>query len=77
MKFIRHTLYMVTSGYMKSVPDEILDAAVIDGCGTHGLLFRIVIPLIKNAIITNLVIQFFFKWNDLMAAMTFVSSKIR
>lgn len=63
----------LTSGYMKSVPDEILDAAVIDGCGTHGLLFRIVIPLIKNAIITNLVIQFFFKWNDLMAAMTFVS----
>lgn len=57
------------------IPDEILDAAVIDGCGTHGLLVKIVIPLIKNAIITNLVIQFFFKWNDLMAAMTFVSSK--
>lgn len=65
----------LTSGYMKSIPDEILDAAVIDGCGTHGLLVKIVIPLIKNAIITNLVIQFFFKWNDLMAAMTFVSSK--
>lgn len=65
----------LTSGYMKSIPDEILEAAVIDGCGTHGLLLRIVIPLIKNAIITNLVIQFFFKWNDLLAAMTFVSSK--
>ncbi len=65
----------LTSGYMKSLPNEILEAAVIDGCGIHGLLFRIVIPLIKNAIITNLVIQFFFKWNDLMAAMTFVSSK--
>ncbi len=65
----------LTSGYMRSLSDDILEAAVIDGCGIHGLLFRIIIPLIKNAIITNLVIQFFFKWNDLMAAMTFVSSK--
>ncbi|MDO5574532.1 MAG: carbohydrate ABC transporter permease [bacterium] len=65
----------LTSGYMRSLSDEILEAAVIDGCGIHGLLFRIVIPLIKNAIITNVVIQFFFKWNDLLAAMTFVSSK--
>lgn len=63
------------SGYMKALSDDILEAAVIDGCGIHGLMFRIVIPLIKNAIITNVVIQFFFKWNDLLAAMTFVSSK--
>lgn len=63
------------SGYMRSLSDEILEAAVIDGCDIHGLMFHIVIPLIKNAIITNIVIQFFFKWNDLLAAMTFVSSK--
>lgn len=63
------------SGYMRALSDDILEAAVIDGCGIHGLMFRIVIPLIKNAIITNVVIQFFFKWNDLLAAMTFVSSK--
>lgn len=63
------------SGYMRSLSDEILEAAVIDGCGIHGLMFRIVLPLIQNAIITNVVIQFFFKWNDLLAAMTFVSKK--
>ena len=35
---------------------------------------RIVLPLTKKAIITVLVIQFFFKWNDLLYSMTFISS---
>lgn len=38
------------------------------------MLLRIVLPLTKNAIITVLVIQFFFKWNDLLYSMTFISS---
>ena len=50
-----------------------MEAAVIDGCGIYRLLSNIVVPLMKNAIITVLVIQFFFKWNDLLYSMTFVS----
>ena len=37
------------------------------------LMISIVIPLMKNAIINVLVIQFFFKWNDLIYSMTFAS----
>lgn len=70
---ISFSIYLVT-GYLKSFPDEIMEAAVIDGCGIYNLLLRIVVPLMKNAIITVLVIQFFFKWNDLLYSMTFVSS---
>ena len=67
------SIYLL-QGYMRSFPDEILEAAVIDGCGIYTLLYHIVVPLTKNAIITVLVIQFFFKWNDLLYSMTFVSS---
>lgn len=67
------SIYLIT-GSMISLPDEIMEAAVIDGCGIYNLMARVVVPLTKNAIITVLVIQFFFKWNDLLYSMTFVSS---
>ncbi len=70
---ISFSIYLFV-GSMVSLPDEIMEAAVIDGCGIYNLMGRIVIPLTKNSIITVLVIQFFFKWNDLLYSMTFVSS---
>lgn len=67
------SIYLV-AGYMKSLPDEIMEASVIDGCGIYKMLWHIVVPLMKNATITVLVLQFFFKWNDLLFSMTFISS---
>ena len=66
------SIYLVT-GYLRSFPDEIMEAAVIDGCDIYKLMRFIVVPLMKNAIVTVLVLQFFFKWNDLLFSMTFVS----
>lgn len=43
-----------------------MEAAVIDGCGIYKMMWHIVVPLMKNAIVTVLVLQFFFKWNDLL-----------
>ncbi|MDC7291139.1 carbohydrate ABC transporter permease [Blautia schinkii] len=70
---ISFSIYLIT-GSMISLPDEIMEAAVIDGCGIYNLMAKVVVPLTKNSIITVLVIQFFFKWNDLLYSMTFVSS---
>lgn len=66
------SIYLVT-GYMSSLPDEVLEAAVIDGCSIYTLMTKIVVPLMKNAIVTVLVLQFFFKWNDLLFSMTFIN----
>lgn len=66
------SIYLVT-GYMRSLPDEVLEAAVIDGCSIYTLMTKIVVPLMKNAIVTVLVLQFFFKWNDLLFSMTFIN----
>lgn len=66
------SIYLIT-GFLSSLPDEILEAAVIDGCGIYKLMWNIVVPLMKNAIVTVLVLQFFFKWNDLLFSMTFIN----
>lgn len=66
------SIYLIT-GFLKSLPDEILEAAVVDGCGIYKLMWTIVVPLMKNAIVTVLVLQFFFKWNDLLFSMTFIN----
>lgn len=66
------SIYLIT-GYLRSLPDEIMEAAVIDGCGIYKMMWYVVVPLMKNGIITVLVLQFFFKWNDLIFSMTFIS----
>jgi len=66
------SIFLMT-GSLRSFPDEIMEAAVIDGCGIYKVMWHIVVPLMKNAIVTVLVLQFFFKWNDLLFSMTFIS----
>lgn len=66
------SIFLISS-YMESMPDDILEAGIIDGCGIFNLFFKIVLPLIKNAIVTVIIIQFFFRWNDLIFSMTFIS----
>lgn len=69
--------YLV-KGYLRSFPDDIMEASVIDGCGIFRLMWYVMTPLMKNSIVTVLVLQFFFKWNDLLFSMTFISdSKLK
>jgi raffinose/stachyose/melibiose transport system permease protein len=63
------------SSYLRYVPDELLEAAIVDGCNVYQILVRVVLPLATNAIMTVLVIQFFVTWNDLIFSMTFISSR--
>jgi raffinose/stachyose/melibiose transport system permease protein len=61
------------SNYLRSMPDELIEAAVIDGCSIYGVFWRIVVPLSMNALVTVMVIQFFSHWNDMIFSMTFMS----
>ena len=60
-------------GYLTALPDDLLEAAVIDGASIYQVFSRIILPLMKTGIVTVLVIQFYFRWNDLMFSMTFIS----
>jgi len=60
-------------GYLTAMPDDMMEAAVIDGANIYQVFTYIVLPLLKTGIVTMLVIQFYFRWNDLMFSMTFIS----
>ena len=60
-------------GYLTSLPDDMIEAAIIDGASIYQVFSRIVFPLMKTGIVTVGVIQFYFRWNDLIFSMTFIS----
>ena len=57
------------------VPEEIEEAALIDGCTQAGLVWRIVLPLIAPSLAAASVIAFFHGWNEYVFAQTLVSSE--
>jgi multiple sugar transport system permease protein len=62
------------AGYFESVPEEIEEAAMVDGCSRISALFRVVLPMAMPAVVTALVFAFIWSWNDFMISLTFISS---
>jgi ABC-type glycerol-3-phosphate transport system permease component len=52
--------------HFKSLPQELFDAAAIDGCSTFGMLWRIMLPLSKPIIATASVFSLIGSWNSFM-----------
>ena len=52
--------------YARSLPDELIEAARIDGAGELRIFFRIVLPLLKPVLATLAVFTFMAAWNDFM-----------
>jgi len=53
-------------GFMKSIPLEIEEAAVVDGCTPYGVFWKIVFPLLKPMTITILILNSLWIWNDFL-----------
>lgn len=52
--------------YARSIPDELLEAARIDGAGEFRLFFQIVLPALKPILVTLAIFSFLGAWNDFM-----------
>src|SRR5690606_5124299 len=52
--------------YARSIPDELLEAARIDGAGELRIFFQIVLPLLRPVLVTLAVFTFLAAWNDFM-----------
>jgi raffinose/stachyose/melibiose transport system permease protein len=59
-------------GYYRAVPRQIIEAAAIDGAGMVRTFWQISLPMVRNAILTIGLVQFFFIWNDLLLSLTFI-----
>jgi multiple sugar transport system permease protein len=62
------------AGYFESIPVDIEEAAMMDGCTRVGALIRVVLPMSLPALIAALVFAFIWAWNEFMIALTFIST---
>lgn len=66
-------VFLIRQFYM-GIPNELLEAARIDGLSEYGILVRIMLPLSKPAIATMAITSFVFEWNDFMGPLIYLSS---
>ncbi len=61
-------------GFVHSIPRELDEAAVMDGCTASTMFFRVVFPLLKPVIATVSVLNFLSTWNDFINPLYFTNS---
>ena len=65
---------LILSGFFRSMPVEIEEAARIDGCGYNRLFWTIVFPLARSGVVATVIFNAIWIWNDYIFALTFISS---
>ena len=60
--------------FLRGIPRDMEEAALIDGCNALQLLWHIIVPLLKPAIISVVVFQFIWTMNDFMGPLIYLSS---
>lgn len=59
--------------FIRGIPYDLDEAAKLDGCSTFGIYFRIILPLIKPALITTAIFQFYWSWDEFMNSLIYLS----
>jgi multiple sugar transport system permease protein len=66
------TVWMMTA-YFASIPQEIEEAAVLDGCGKFRILWDHFLPIAAPGIATAMIFSFILAWNEFLLALTFIT----
>jgi ABC-type glycerol-3-phosphate transport system permease component len=66
------TVWMLV-GYFESIPRELEESAMMDGCGRFGALCRVVLPLAAPGIAATAIFAFVSSWSELLFALTFTT----
>ena len=64
-------------GFVKSIPVSLEEAAVIDGCSTAGVFWKITFPMLKPVTMTVMVLDVIWIWNDYLLPSLVLTSKSR
>ena len=65
------SIYLMTN-FFRAIPREIIEAARIDGCSNLGIFWRIMMPLSAPAVVTLIVVNALWVWNELLIALVFM-----
>lgn len=68
------TIFILT-GFLGTLPGEIEEAAVMDGCSIYRIFFQIIMPISKSSIVTVAVVVFINIWNDLLLPQIFLTDQ--
>ncbi len=67
-------LYMLAN-YFRTIPDEIEQAALIDGCTRVGVIWRVTMPLAVPALVSVAIYTFMIAWNEFLYALVFLNDR--
>ncbi len=67
------TVWILTT-FMRELPGELEEAAIMDGCGPLRIIFQVFMPLLWPALVSTGLLAFIGSWNEFMFALTFVVS---
>lgn len=65
----------IFSGFMKSIPKDLEEAAMIDGCSSARIYTKVILPLSTPAIVTATIFNFINIWNNLLFPLVFITDK--
>jgi ABC-type glycerol-3-phosphate transport system permease component len=68
------SLYLFRN-FFRAFPNDLLDAAAIDGLGPLRTLLRIVLPASRPVVFTAAIVNFVFAWNELLLALVFLQNE--
>jgi multiple sugar transport system permease protein len=63
------------NGFIDSVPEELDDAALIDGCGRLGAYLKVILPLIAPGMVATVIFAFLLAWGDLLWVLVLTSGE--
>lgn len=66
---------MIYRSFFNSLPNELMEAAKIDGAGHWGIFFKIMLPLAKPATVMAILLTFMGAWSDFMLSLIFINSQ--
>ena len=67
------TVWILTT-FMRGLPKELEEAAIMDGCGPLRIIFEVFMPLLAPALVSTGLLAFIGAWNEFLFALTFVTT---
>jgi len=59
--------------FIRGIPKELDQSAMIDGCGKFSIFLHIIFPLIKPALITSAIFSFYWRWDDFLGPLLYLN----
>lgn len=70
------TIYIMV-GFFEGIPNELIEAACIDGCSIYRIFGTVALPLAKTGFMVTGLMTFVSNWNELLLAMVFISKEAK